>query len=85
MAYCRLEYLPEVLQSYIPRMVYELWTKNGFGQPHRAKEIKSMSQGQRSISYGEYDTSDMLTDFEKRLKPFIDRRARTPSQVQYGI
>ena len=80
-SYCHTEEVPTKLESLVPIMAADMWRRKGYGHETAPKEVKSISQGDRSISYQSFvlDTEAFLKEYEARLKPF--RRGRVPSDV----
>lgn len=75
LAYCRIEFLPRQLESFIPTIVarqFENSTHMG---------VKSVTEGERRVEYcdGEYD---FLSEYSVRLKPFINRSIKLPSDLE---
>jgi hypothetical protein len=84
-AYCRLAFVPNQLNSLIAQMVARQYRQAGYGTEDTPTDIKSISEGQRSISFSARDLSGMLNDYRSRLKPYINRKGRVPSEVQYTV
>ena len=78
---CHTDEVPTKLESLIPIMAADMWRRKGQGAEAAPKEIKSISQGDRSVSYQStaLDTEAFLKEYEARLRPF--RRGRVPSDV----
>lgn len=74
LSYCRLEVLPRQLVSFIPTLVTErfLGSKN--------LGVKSVTEGERRVEYCEEDY-DFLSAYASRLKPFVSRNVRLPSDL----
>ena len=75
LSYCRIEFLPRQLESFIPTIVarqFENSTHMG---------VKSVIEGERRVEYrdGEYD---FLSEYSVRLKPFINRSVFLPSDLE---
>lgn len=72
--YCRLELLPAGLYGITAQIaVHMLKNADNVG-------IASLREGERQISYS--NANDGLKLFEGRLKPFINRRGKVPSEVE---
>lgn len=80
-SYCHTDEVPTKLESLVPIMAADMWRRKGYGNEAAPKEVKSISQGDRSVSYQStvLDTETFLKEYEARLKPF--RRGRVPSDV----
>lgn len=73
-AYCRIEVIPRQLVSLVPMLVarqYRLNSGNG---------IKSVTEGERRVEYTEKN-NDFLSEYEHRLKPFVSRDVKLPSDI----
>lgn len=79
LVYCRRATLPPRLEGLIPRMAAALYRFNGYGQTDIPQTVKSVSQGNRSVSYEVQSSAEVFEQFHKQLNPF--RRALTPSGV----
>lgn len=75
LAYCHIDIMPRQLVSFVPTVVAKRYTSVKGGS------IKALTEGERRVEYtdGKYD---FLTDFAKRLRPFVSREAWLPSQVE---
>lgn len=83
LAHCRIELLPKELIGVVSQMAVRVYRENGYGETERPREVQSISEGDRSISFGKRSNTDgILTDFKSRLKPFINRAGRLPSEVK---
>ena len=50
--------------------------------PNRCPEVvKSISEGERSVTYAENDNDEIFSNYYKRLDPFRKRKGRVPSDV----
>ena len=79
--YCHTDTVPVKLESLIPVMAADMYRRKGYGQEEAPQKVKSISEGDRSISFGEFSTSEFLSEYESRLKPFRCRRGRLPSEL----
>lgn len=79
LVYCRRETFPPQLESLVPRMAAALYRHNGYGQAEIPQTVKSVSQGNRSVSYEVQSAAEVFERFHKLLNPY--RRALTPSGV----
>ena len=74
LSYCRLEVLPRQLVSFIPTLVAERFTGN------KNVGVKSIAEGERRVEYCDKDY-DFLSAYAARLKPFISRKVKVPSDL----
>ncbi len=82
LGYCRIEILPRQLESLVPVIAADSYRAKGYGQTDAPEVVKSISEGERSISYAETNPDgDFLFSYYDRLKPFICRKGRVPSEV----
>ena len=82
LGYCRRETIPESLKSVIPMMAADLYRTKMYGTKE-AKAVKSVTQGERSVTYEVNSTSNVFSAYHSRLKPYIRRCARLPSEVDH--
>lgn len=84
LAYCRIEVLPRQLESVVPALAADMYRAKGYGKTEAPSVVKSISQGERSISYADNNLSNdsILTNYYKRLNPFRNRKGRVPSDVK---
>lgn len=82
LSYCKIDTLPEQLNSLVPVMAADMYRRKGYGQETSPETVTSISQGQRSVSIksGTLSTDDFLKEYRQRLNPF--RRGRVPSDVR---
>lgn len=82
LGYCRIEILPRQLESLVPMIAADAYRAKGYGREAAPEVIKSISEGERSVSYAETNPDgDFLSSYYDRLKPFINRRGRVPSEL----
>lgn len=82
LAHCRIKELAENMYSLVSQIVYAAYRENGYGSTETPEDVKSISEGDRSITIERRKDMDaILCDFEKRLKPFINKRGKLPSEV----
>ncbi len=82
LGYCRIEILPRQLESLVPVIASDAYRAKGYGQTDAPEVVKSISEGERSVSYAETNPDgDFLSSYYDRLKPFINRRGRVPSEL----
>ncbi len=84
LGYCRLEELPRQLESLVPVIAADMYRAKDYGQQDAPQTVKSISEGQRSVSYESVvsDTDELLKDYRGRLKPYVNRRGRVPSELR---
>lgn len=83
LGYCRIEILPRQLESLVPVIAADYYRAKGYGQESAPEMVKSISEGERSVTYAETNSdSDFFASYHDRLKPFINRRGRLPSETQ---
>lgn len=82
LGYCRIEILPRQLESLVPTIAADAYRAKSYGREAAPEVIKSISEGERSVSYAETNPDgDFLSSYYDRLKPFINRRGRVPSEL----
>ena len=69
LAYCRIDVLPRQIVSFIPTLTVN---QNG--------GVKSVTEGERNLEYSD-DNYDYLKEYAIRLKPFVSRKVKVPSEV----
>lgn len=74
LSYCRIEVLPRQLVSLIPTMTAAQYRLN------MQEGVKSVTEGERRVEYIEKN-NDFLSDYAARLKPFVSRSIRIPSDL----
>lgn len=83
LGYCRLEILPRQLESLVPVIAADMYRAKGYGQEGAPEVVKSISEGERSISYADVNPDgDFIKNYYDRLKPFVSRKGRVPSEIQ---
>ncbi len=86
LGYCRIEVLPRQLESLIPMIAADMYRAKGYGQIGAPEVVKSISEGERSVSYAETNPNgNFLSSYYDRLRPFIRRKGRVPSDVRQSI
>lgn len=86
LGYCRIEILPRQLESLVPAIAADAYRVKGYGETSSPEIIKSISEGERSVSYAETNPdNDFLQNYYERLNPFRNRRGRVPSDVEQSI
>ena len=74
LAYCRIDVLPRQIVSFIPTLTVKRYTANQNGG------VKSVTEGERKVEYSD-DNYDYLKEYAIRLKPFVSRKVKVPSEV----
>ena len=83
LGYCRIDILPRQLESLVPTIAADAYRAKGYGQTAAPEVLKSVSEGDRSVSYAETNPdNDFLSNYYERLNPFRSRKGRVPSDVQ---
>ena len=83
LAHCRIDALPYQLHGLIAQMAAKAYRVNGYGAEETPTEVKSISEGDRSISFETRSNANgILSDYKSRLKPFVNRKGRVPSDVE---
>lgn len=83
LAYCRIEVLPYQLMGLIAQMAVRGYRANGYGAAEAPSELKSVSEGDRSISFEQKSGANgILSDYKSRLKPFVNAKGRVPSEFE---
>ncbi|MBQ8301508.1 MAG: phage head-tail connector protein [Clostridia bacterium] len=83
LGYCRIDVLPRQLESLVPIISADMYRAKGYGQLEAPEIVKSISQGDRSVSYADTNPdNDFLSSYYERLNPFRCRRGRVPSEVE---
>ncbi|MCI8404795.1 MAG: hypothetical protein HFE49_07835 [Clostridia bacterium] len=73
-AYCRLDVLPRQLVSLIPTLTANRYRLN------MHEDIKSVTEGERRVEYSDRNY-DWLSGYAARLKPFVSRNVKLPSDL----
>ena len=83
LGYCRLDILPRQLESLVPTIAADMYRRKVYGQTEAPQTIKSVTEDKRSVSFESNltDTDEFLKEYEARLKPFVCRKGRVPSDV----
>ena len=82
LGYCRLDELPRQLESLVPVIAADMYRAKGYGGEATPEVIKSISEGQREVSYTNTSPTDnFFENYRDRLKPFVCRKGRVPSDV----
>lgn len=83
LGYCRIDILPRQLESLVPTIAADAYRAKGYGKTAAPEVVKSVSEGDRSVSYAETNPdNDFLSNYYNRLNPFRSRKGRVPSDVQ---
>lgn len=79
--YCRIESVPTKLESLVPVIAADLYRRKSYGEAEAPQEISTITEDKRSVSFHKQETeTDFLKNYYGRLKPFINRRGRVPSE-----
>lgn len=82
LAYCRIDILPRPLESLVPTIAADAYRAKGYGQAAALEIVKSISEGERSVTYAETNPDyDYLQNYYDRLNPFRNRKGRVPSEL----
>lgn len=82
LGYCRIDILPRQLESLVPTIAADAYRAKGYGKAAAPEVVKSISEGDRSVSYAETNPdNDFLSNYYNRLNPFRSRKGRVPSDV----
>lgn len=82
LGYCRLDIMPRQLESLIPAIAADYYRSKGYGKEEAPEIVKSISEGNRSVSYAETSPdNNFLSAYYKRLNPFRNRKGRVPSEL----
>lgn len=76
LSHCRIDELPEELDDLVAIIVskrYRFLQQEG---------VKTISEGERRVEY--FEESGMLDEYDERLKPFVSRSVKVPSEVSDG-
>ena len=74
LTYCGIDVLPRQIVSFIPTLTVKRYTANQNGC------VKSVTEGERKVEYSDKNY-DYLKEYAIRLKPFISRKVKVPSEV----
>lgn len=81
-AYCRIDGLPYALYGLCAQIAAKSYRESGYGSEEIPKEVQSVSEGDRSVTFKAVsDTTGIIANFKGRLRPFINRKGRTPSDL----
>ncbi len=82
LGYCRIGILPRQLESLVPVIAADMYRSKGYGQSEAPEVVKSISEGERSISFAETNPDNkFFENYYDRLKPYINRKGRVPSEL----
>ena len=81
LGYCRLYVMPRQLESLVPKIAADMYRANGYGDTKSPQLVKSISEGERSVTYTETDNDKIFSNYYKRLDPFRKRKGRVPSDI----
>lgn len=81
LAYCKRETVPEPLARLVAPMACALWRARGYGASDAPRTVKSVAQGNRTVTYADTGADaymDVFEPFRVMLNPY--RRALTPQK-----
>ena len=78
--YCHTEEIPQKLKGTVPFMAADLYRAKGYGAVELPSDVKSISEGQRSVSYETKRPADVFSAYNARLKKH--RKGRVPSDIR---
>ena len=83
LGYCRIDTLPDALASTSAAIAADLFRAKGYGETQAPEEVKSMTEGQRSVTFESTRPTEgnILSNYYRRLKPYRNLRGRVPSDV----
>ena len=81
LGYCRLDIMPRQLESLVPKIAADMYRIKGYGDSKSPEVVKSVSEGERSVTYAENDNDKIFSNYYKRLDPFRKRKGRVPSDI----
>lgn len=73
LSYCRIEVIPRQLVSLIPLIAAGQYRLNG------RSDVKSVTEGERRVEYT--DSGSFLDEYAARLKPFVSKSVKLPSDI----
>ena len=83
LGYCRLEFIPQQLESLIPVVAADMYRAKGYGEAAAPEIVKSISEGDRSVTLADTaPDNDFLSNYYNRLKPYMNRKGCVPSEVK---
>ena len=72
-AYCRIEFLPKQLYGLVAQIAAKMYEDDG-------SNVKSLAEGERRVEF-ELSAPSVISGYYDRLKPFVNRAGRVPSEV----
>ncbi len=84
LGHCRIDFIPRQLESVVPKIAADMYRAKGYGSAEAPQTVKSVTQDKRTVSFSETDTSadNFLKAYIQRLKPFVRKRGRVPSDIR---
>lgn len=84
LGHCQIDFIPRQLESLVPKIAADMYRAKGYGSAEAPQIVKSVSQDKRTVSFSENNTSteDFLKSYIQRLKPFVRKRGRVPSDIR---
>ncbi|MCH5212262.1 MAG: phage head-tail connector protein [Oscillospiraceae bacterium] len=77
--YCHVKSVPAKLEGIVPFMATDLYRAKGYGSSELPSDVKSISEGARSVSYEVKRPADVFSSYNARLKKH--RKGRMPSDI----
>ncbi len=84
LSWCRIDEIPEEIGDTKTALAARIWRRGRYGQEFPKGDIKTISEGERSVSYESFsagETEDMLAGFYAVLEPFRNKRGRLPDDL----
>lgn len=82
LGYCKIKAIPTQLESLVPVIAADMYRAKGYGREASPEDVKSISEGERSVSYDSKRPSEnFLASYRSRLAPFKNRKGRVPSDL----
>ena len=63
MAYCHIDVLPRQLESLVPKIAADMYRAKGYGGSKSPEVVKSISEGERSVTYTETDNDKIFSNY----------------------
>lgn len=83
LGYCHIDILPKQLESFVPMIAADVYRAKGYGKAAAPQIVATVTEDKRSFSLRDtnINATDILANYESRLKPFRNRRGKVPSDV----
>lgn len=86
LGYCKINEIPAQLESLVPVIAADMYRAKGYGSEAPPEDVKSISEGERSVSYeNNRPSGNFLASYRARLAPFKNRKGRVPSDLDLDI